>query len=100
MSQYEDDMNTKCKNLRSPAVETFPYYALGNKDQTNLVSFAFPNRYIVFIDLGKKWRAHCPLVGCTDMDTGEIILKRTRLTEVKVATFLAEIASKKNPRLG
>ena len=84
---------------RSPAVETFPYYALGDKDQTNIVGFVFPNRYIVFIDLGKKWRAHCPIVQCSDMDTGEIILKCTRLTEVKLAVFLAEIAVKKNPGL-
>ena len=84
---------------RGPAVETFPYYALGYRDSTNSMSFVFPNRYIVSIDLGKKWRAHCPVVQCSDMDTGEIILKQTRLTEVKLALFLAEIAVKKNPEL-
>lgn len=92
-------MKNKYEVRRTPAVETFPYYALGDKDSANHVSFVFPNRYIVFIDLGKKWRAHCPVVQCSDMDTGEIVLKQTRLTETKLAVFLAKIAIKKNPRL-
>ena len=92
-------MKNEYEGGRTPAVETFPYYALGNKDSANHVSFVFPNRYIVSINLGKKWRAHCPLVECTDMDTGEMILKRTRMTETKLAVFLARIAIKKNPRL-
>jgi len=92
-------MKNEYEGRRTPAVETFPYYALGNKDSANHVSFVFPNRYIVSVNLGKKWRAHCPLVECTDMDTGEMILKRTRMTETKLAVFLARIAIKKNPRL-
>jgi hypothetical protein len=92
-------MKNEYEVKRTSAVETFPYYALGNKDSANHVSFVFPNRYIVSVDLGKRWRAHCPLVGCADMDTGEVIVKQKRMTETKLAMLLAEIAAKKNQRL-
>ena len=90
---------SKLKGYRKPAVETFPDYALGNKDSGNEITFNFPNRYIIGINLGKKWGAHCPKVWCSDMDTGEMILKEKRMTETKLAIFLGEIAQRKNPRL-
>ncbi len=92
-------METKPKGYRRPAVETFPYYACGNKDSENHICFVFANRYIVHIDLGKKWAAHLPKVSCADMDTGESILKLRRMTETKLAIFLGKIACKENPGL-
>jgi predicted sulfurtransferase len=89
----------KPKGYRTSAVETFPYYACGNKDSENHICFVFDNRYIVHIDLGNKWAAHCPKVACNDMDTGEPILKPRRMTETKLAIFLGEVACKKNPRM-
>lgn len=89
----------KPKGYRMPAVETFPYFALGDKDNGNFICFVFDNRYIVHIDLGKKWAAHWPKVACQDMDTGESILKTKRMTETDLAIFLGEIARKKNIRL-
>jgi len=87
------------KYRRKAGVETFPDYALGNKDSENHIAFVFGNMYIVHIDLGKKWAAHCPKVSCTDMDTGETILKLKRMTETNLAIFLGEVARKENPRL-
>lgn len=92
-------LKSKPKGYRMPAVETFPYFALGNKDSENLICFVFDNRHIVHIDLGKKWAAHRPKVTCQDMDTGEFILKTKRMTETDLAIFLGEIAHKKNLRL-
>ena len=73
-------MDSRSKGYRKSAVETFPYYALGNKDSENWICFVFDNRYIVHIDLGKKWASHYPRVACDDMDTGESILKTKRMS--------------------
>ena len=89
------------KRIRTSAVETYPYHALGYRGEgsDNTINFIFDNRFMVVINLGNRWRKHRPEVNCYDMDSGECIQKTTRMTETKLALFLANIASRKNPRL-
>jgi hypothetical protein len=79
------------KGTRTAAVEMFPYHDQ-DEDSNNYLSFVFDNRLIVSVDLGKEDRAHEPLVDCMHMDTGEIIVPPTRMTETALALLLGSMA--------
>ena len=81
------------KGTRTAAVEIFPYYAQ-DADANNYLSFVFDNRLIVSVDLGKEYRAHEPWVDCKHMDTGEIIVPLTRMTETELALLLGDMAAR------
>jgi hypothetical protein len=80
---------------RTSAVEIFPYNAMGDKTASNYVSFVFDNRLIVSVDLGKKYRNHRPKVDCENMDTGQVIVPPTRMTEAELVLLLGRMAKRK-----
>ena len=83
------------KGTRTSAIELFPYNAVGHEDSSNYISFIFDNRLIVSVDLGKKYRAHRPKVDCKNMDTGQVIVPSTRMTETELALLLGRMAKRK-----